>query len=259
MAPPFSPHPEEGITPQPQAGDIGSAHDAARIEHRNGPSRRAPGETGNRSSSRSNERAIVLIDGSNWHHGLETIGVRSSSLDHRRVAEKLVRGRELREIRFYIGAVGEDLSRIREQRRFLDSLRDQGVAVCLGRIQRLPMSPLAREERRRLRNAFAGREQEVPPDLLETLRAYWTSAPSEYREKGVDTRITGDLVDLAHRDEYDAAYLLSADSDFVPAVEIVHRLGKIVFVANPRPGNDLTKVVHRYLKVSRGWFDGLYL
>ena len=155
------------------------------------------------------------------------------------MAEKLVRGRELREVRFYIGAVGEDLSRIREQRRFLDSLRDQGVTVCLGRIQRLPMSPQAREERRRLRNAFAGREQEVPQDLLETLRAYWTSAPWEYREKGVDTRITGDLVDLAHRDEYDAAYLLSADSDFVPAVEIVHRPGRPCSL--PIPGRGTTR------------------
>ena len=205
------------------------------------------------------ERAIVFVDGNNWHHGLETIGVRSSSLDHRKMAERLVQGRELRQVRYYIGAVGENPSRVRQQRRFLDSLREQGVVVFLGKIQRNRMSRQAAEERTRLRQAFAGREPEVPRDLLETLRAYWNSAPPEYREKGVDTRMSVDLVDLAHRDEYDAAYLLSADSDFVPSVEIARRLGKTVFAASPRPGYDLTKVTHRYLRVSGGWFDGLYL
>lgn len=205
------------------------------------------------------ERAVVLIDGSNWHNSLEKIGVRSSSLNHRKVAAKLVQSGEPRQIRYYVGAVRNDLSRIREQRRFLDSLRDQGVIVFLGKIQRNPMSQRAAEERARLHRAFTGREQEVPPDLLDTLRAYWNSAPPEYREKGVDTRISVDLVDLAHRDEYDAAYLLSADADFVPAVQVARRLGKTVFVASPRPGYELTKAVQHYLRVTRDWFDGLYL
>ena len=199
------------------------------------------------------------MDGSNWHHGLGKIGVRSSSLDYRKVAERLVGGRELREVRYYVGAVAEDLSRVREQRRFLASLREQGVVVFLGRIQRDRMSPQAREERRRLRSAFAGREHEVPRDLFETLRNYWNSAPPQYKEKGVDTRISVDLVDLAYRDEYDVAYLLSGDADFVPAVEVARRLGKTVFVASPRPGYELTKAVQHYLRVTRDWFDGLYL
>lgn len=162
-------------------------------------------------------------------------------------------------MRFYIGAVGEDLARIREQQRFLESLREQGVVVFLGRIQRDRMSPQAREERRRLRSAFAGREHEVPRDLFETLRNYWNSTPPQYREKGVDTRMSVDIVDLAYRDEYGAAYLLSGDADFVPAVEIARRLGKTVFAASPRPGYELTKAVQHYLRVTRDWFDGLYL
>ena len=199
------------------------------------------------------------MDGSNWHHGLGKIGVRSSSLNHRSVAERLVQGRELREVRFYIGAVGEDLARIREQQRFLKSLREQGVVVFLGRIQRSRMSRQAREERRLLRHAFAGREHEVPRDLFKTLRNYWNSTPPQYREKGVDTRMSVDIVDLAYRDEYGAAYLISGDADFVPAVEIARRLGKTVVAASPRPGYELTKAVHHYLRLTPDWFDGLYL
>ena len=99
----------------------------------------------------------------------------------------------------------------------------------------------------------------MPTDLLDTLRAYWGSAPPEYREKGVDTRISVEVVDLAHRDEYDAAYLLSADADFVPAVEVARRLGKTVVAASPRPGYGLTRAVHKYLKLTPDWFDGLCL
>lgn len=201
----------------------------------------------------------MFVDGSNWHHSLERIGIRSSALNHWKVAERLVEGRDLREVRYYVGAVAENLTRVREQRRFLVSLRAQRVTVFLGRIQRERMGPQARDERARLRHAFAGREQEVPRDLYETLRTYWNSAPPVFREKGVDTRLSVDLVDLAHRDEYDTAYLISADADFVPAIEIAHRLDKTVFAANPRPGYGLTKTVDKYLKLTRDWFDGLYL
>ena len=44
---------------------------------------------------------------------------------------------------------------------------------------------------------------------------------------------------MAQRDEYDLAYLLSADGDFVPVVREVQRLGKRVFVASPWRGHQL--------------------
>lgn len=180
-------------------------------------------------------------------------------MDFVRVGQRLADGRRVCEVRYYVGAVREDLARVREQRRFLRALREQGVEVFLGRIQRNRMSAQAAAERAGLRSAFAGREDEVPPDLWETLRAYWNSTPTQYKEKGVDTRISVDLVDLAYRDDYEVAYLLSADGDFVPAVAVARRLGKTVFAASPGSGNELKKAVNGYLKLSPAWFDGLYL
>ena len=45
-------------------------------------------------------------------------------------------------------------------------------------------------------------------------------------EKAVDVMLAVDLVTMAGRDEFDAAYILSADGDYCPAVEAAARLGK---------------------------------
>ena len=50
----------------------------------------------------------------------------------------------------------------------------------------------------------------------------------EAKQKGTDAALTLLLHDCAVREEYGTAVLLAADSDFVPAVERVKQLGKIV-------------------------------
>ena len=55
-------------------------------------------------------------------------------------------------------------------------------------------------------------------------------------EKGVDTALATDLIQGALDDVFDAAVLMSADADFVPAVELVqNRTGKRVIHAHIRP------------------------
>ncbi len=71
-------------------------------------------------------------------------------------------------------------------------------------------------------------------------------------EKGVDTALATELVELAVDTLFDSAILVSADADFVPAVELVQRrTGKRVIHAYFRPkGQDLRNRCwsHPYLK-----------
>jgi uncharacterized LabA/DUF88 family protein len=67
-----------------------------------------------------------------------------------------------------------------------------------------------------------------------------------------------DMVAMAERDEYDAAYLLSADGDFTPAVEAVRFLNKKVYAASPRFGAQLATVVSTYLRLKYDWFRDCY-
>jgi uncharacterized LabA/DUF88 family protein len=67
-----------------------------------------------------------------------------------------------------------------------------------------------------------------------------------------------DMVSMSHRDDFDAAYLLSADGDFTPAVEVVRSNGKKVYAASPDAGAQLAKVVNSFIRLDLSWFDACY-
>lgn len=209
-------------------------------------------------ASRSDQRAMVFIDGNNWYYALKGIGVHSGRLNYPKIAGELAVGRSVCAVRYYVGRVSSPLRLVEEQDRVLAVLEGQGVEVFLGKIQRNPMSESSKRQRARLRAAFAGREQEVPADLMETIDSFCSVHPPEFVEKQVDTRIAVDLVDLAYRNQYDVAYLLSADADFIPAVEVARRLGRRVFAVAPSGGHELRNAATGFIKVSAEWFEGLY-
>jgi len=51
------------------------------------------------------------------------------------------------------------------------------------------------------------------------------------RAKGVDVTLTKDVLSHAYQDNYDVAFLVAGDGDYVPLAEEVKRRGKILFVA----------------------------
>jgi uncharacterized LabA/DUF88 family protein len=61
-------------------------------------------------------------------------------------------------------------------------------------------------------------------------------------EKGVDTAIVTDMIQLAWEDSYDIAVLVTSDRDFIPAVEFLASKGKkIVHAGFPPRGLDLAR------------------
>ena len=203
-------------------------------------------------------RAAVFIDGNNWYHGLRRLGLDSHRLDYQRLARKLLVDRQLLGIRYYIGRVSKDLRRMRHQDRALATLRGQGVEVKLGRIEKntLPMhNPLSQ----RLRALVADSRDVLPLHVAEQLDSLCNAEVPYYVEKQVDVLIAVDLVSLAHQDDYDVAYLLSADGDFVPAVREVQRLGKRVFAASTLKGNQLATQADAFINLPRDWFHGMDL
>lgn len=77
-------------------------------------------------------------------------------------------------------------------------------------------------------------------------------------EKAVDVNLAVDLVDLARNDKYDVAYLLSADGDFTPAVELVQSMGKKVFAASCQNGAKLASQCDTFIRLKQDWFDDCY-
>jgi hypothetical protein len=55
-------------------------------------------------------------------------------------------------------------------------------------------------------------------------------ARKDEKAKGVDIALTRDLLSHAHFDNYDVAVVMSGDGDYVPVLNEVKRLGKVVYV-----------------------------
>jgi uncharacterized LabA/DUF88 family protein len=77
-------------------------------------------------------------------------------------------------------------------------------------------------------------------------------------EKAVDVMLAVDLVVMAQRNEFDTAYILSADGDYTHGVQFVRTLGKKVFAASATSGAQLAKVVNSFIPLNKGWFVGCY-
>ena len=244
----------------------GSAVEIRAADRKDAPANEVPAKevpAGGEASfpSASEQRAVVFIDGNNWYYALKDIGIRSGALDYRRVAQRLVEDRQLREVLYYVGRVVQPLSRVRAQTGFVTAIREQGVNVFLGKSRSNPESARAEEAKTALLRAFERQEREIPGNLMRLLREYCAAEPGipQFVEKQVDTMIAADLVERAYRDEYEVAYLLSADSDFVPPIRTVCRLGKKVFVVSPRHGHELRNAATGYITIHRDWFEGLCL
>lgn len=78
------------------------------------------------------------------------------------------------------------------------------------------------------------------PKLTQTRDALWAlgftpavfkKSRQDQKAKGVDIALARDLLTHAFHGHYDVAVLLAGDGDYVPLVEEVKRLGKVLYVA----------------------------
>ena len=153
-------------------------------------------------------RGFVFIDGSNFYFKLKQLSgglghkVNLLDFDFKAFASWLVRPQELSGVRYYIGAIKQDGSEksqrmYADQQRLLSKLDLQGIEAVLGHLIRHP--------------------------------------DRTYHEKGVDVRLAVEMIRLAREDRFEQAYLLSSDTDLVPAVEEVQSFGKTVqYVGVPK-------------------------
>ena len=181
----------------------------------------------------------------------------SGELDYRRVAHKLLYDRDLCEIRYYIGKVSGDRERVASQQRLLKRLEAQNVEVLLGRVEKNWMSPRNNLITKELKKILDSSDRVIAESVRKDLTLLTHKKIPYYAEKQVDVRIAVDLVIKAYQDEYDVAYLLSADGDFVPAVKEVRRMKKKVFAASTMQGAQLARTVDTFIPLPEKWFVGL--
>lgn len=170
------------------------------------------------------KRAMVFIDGSNFYHGIRDILGRVN-VDYNCMIHKLLRGRELIRVYYYIPIINRDEAeeQYRSQQRFLTYL--QGTPYFHIKYGRLV------------------RQGEI---LV---------------EKSIDVQLAVDMVRYAAQDHYDVAILISGDGDFAPAVESAKDLGKQVEAAffQQQTSTELKHISDIYIELSQRFLEDCIL
>lgn len=208
------------------------------------------------------EKAVIFIDGNNFFKSLEAAGVPDRGrLDYAKISKKITTPRDWLETRYYIGKVTRAWSQSleRSQRRFRnDYLADDGR--CHWFYGRFDIRPAKIEGLDDLKKIVEAQKDNLPVHVYNVLmRAIRQKLTAKIQvEKAVDVMLAVDMVRMALDDEYDTAYLFSADGDFTPAVELARAKGKKVFAVSLDACQALAKVVNSYIRLDRNWFNSCY-
>ncbi len=156
------------------------------------------------------ERLIVYIDGFNLYHGIhDWAGRKKLWLDVVALARSLRPGSQLISVRYFTAPVLDQPDAASRQSTYLDALmaRSSGLlTITQGRYQR--------------------------KEIL--CRGCGRSRP-HYEEKETDVNIAVSIVEDAAKTASDAALVISADSDLIPAVKTARRLNSALFIAAAFP------------------------
>jgi len=208
------------------------------------------------------DRGVVFIDGNNWFHCLKEANVEDRfQLDYSKISQKLLGPRIWIGTRYYIGRVDnrQGATVYADQRRFVANLQrtDSRITVHFGRIEpRVSRSEMAKELRQYLQSLTIKIASSVRSDLIALAKKH--EEVLVWVEKAVDVELAVDMVTMASRDDYDAAYLLSADGDYTAAVQFVRSRGKKVYVASLAYGAQLAKPANSFIHLKPDWFKDCY-
>ncbi|MBU3957081.1 NYN domain-containing protein [Patescibacteria group bacterium] len=138
------------------------------------------------------EIVAIYIDGGNLYKRLKTLGIpqNSNRFDYSAFTKYLIGNRSLISKRYYIGTVrnvdGSEKAEemVRNQQKFLESIQKEGFEIKRGKIM---------------------------------------YDDGKIREKGVDVKLSLDLVIGAVDNLYDTAIVISSDTDLIPAIKYVRK------------------------------------
>lgn len=145
------------------------------------------------------KRAIIVFDGSNFYHKLKSLQLKkTSTFDYDSFCYFITKPFKIID-KYY----------------------------CVGKIQAKQHDAKARE--------MMAHQQALVTKLkksgFQIKYGYLLKSDDYFHEKGTDVEIAVNIMRGAYKNEYDVAYLISSDSDLIPAITEAQRMGKkVVYV-----------------------------
>lgn len=145
------------------------------------------------------KRAVIVFDGSNFYHKLKSLKLKkTSTFDYDNFCKFVAKPLQIID-KYY----------------------------CVGKIQAKQHDVKARE--------MMARQQALVTRLkrlgFQIKFGYLLKSEDHFHEKGTDVEIAVNIMRGAYKNEYDVVYLISSDSDLIPAITEAQRMGKkVVYV-----------------------------
>lgn len=172
-------------------------------------------------------RVAVFIDGSNFYFKLKTLMPKKIDLIHYqyKVLAKSMLGDDetLTYIGYYIGVV-RDTKKVKDHEKAQELVKNQ---------QRL--------------------FEQLRHQKINIVKGYLLERDGKFFEKGVDVRLAIDIVAMAYEKQYDTAYVISSDTDLIPAIQRAQKYKKeIVHVGfEHQPSLALLRYASRFRVITR--------
>jgi|SRR5699024_1469207 len=148
------------------------------------------------------KKVMVFIDGNNFENAVNDLMGREFRLDYNKIGNYIAQEKlngVMQRLYYYTAKSNRDRRKAQLTANFADALNKR-VPKCIAKVGYLK---------------YLGKD-ENNNDI--------------YEEKGTDVNIAVDMVSLAFKNAYDEAVLLSADTDYEPAVNVVRGYGKNVIL-----------------------------
>jgi len=153
------------------------------------------------------DRVMVFMDGGNFFNGIQEMKIYFYNVAIDEIVKTVVDGRKLIRTYYYTVRPTDKTSKMYStQMSFLDQL-----------------------ERSNYMKVRYGRLVGIPPN---------------FKEKGTDVFLAIDMLNLAYKNSYDTAILISGDGDFVEVIECIQNMGKQIenWAFKGRKSDNLLKV-----------------
>lgn len=144
-------------------------------------------------------KILVIFDGSNFYHSLKKLGIKHT-------------------LSFNYSS-------------FLAYLTSSPTYQAIYNIGEIKYTPLIPESKK----LYAGQLRlfaTLQSHQIQISKGYMLKSGGKYHEKGVDVQMALDIALGAHEDVYDTCYLISSDTDLLPAIKKAQSLHKrVVYVS----------------------------